>query len=467
MSFIVRVDALKETLGLPTALVGASQIIGAANHAMGLKPEPSASLPGQLAALESAIGISGPPAEPGAWASPPAEHAGALAPALASECSSSAAPQQEPQPAQAAEERRAPEMNQPNYDPTSGTDAEPEGEQPEETEAPREVGLFLPPEYQPQVVLKTPRGYQNMMKLDHETGQITFAFFLNERFALEDFRRWTTRESLLQIAADHGFPTDDATLRRIVDGLSSATELSGTSADVEAIVALEPAGRARRERRWYDDDESDDEGARAAELVARSRAVRRVRVGHHHRPRQLPPLTPARALASTSSGEVVYSRRTSYDVQESTRLMAQLCAYVQVHGGSASLLDGWWATRCLRRAGHTAGRSDPYYHSPAQGHAQGLRFRSKCEVVRFLGLISEGGGTRVPERGRELEARACPPLRVALRTATSVAVDDAPAWPTVAVSDSDPDSEADSSSSRKSGVDVVDSIVIRSSDMPP
>ena len=67
-----RVAAIKAELGLPESLVGALPIVGAANLAMGMELDESATLPTMVQKLEAALGLQPSTAEAATAAPAPA-----------------------------------------------------------------------------------------------------------------------------------------------------------------------------------------------------------------------------------------------------------------------------------------------------------------------------------------------------------------------------------------------------------
>ena len=89
--------------------------------------------------------------------------------------------------------------------------------------------------------------------------------------------------------------------------------------------------------------------------------------------------------------------------ERSVKLLQSLAEYLEMCGGSQSMVDGWYTKTEFRKEGATAGTYDSYFFSP-----QGKRFRSRAEIARFFALEAapapRGGGKSAEVKAAEKAA---------------------------------------------------------------
>ena len=118
-----------------------------------------------------------------------------------------------------------------------------------------------------------------------------------------------------------------------------------------------------------------------------------------------------------------------------TRQVGLLAEYLVRHGGTASMVDGWTATREWRKGEliATAGQYDVYFFAPtAEGRnnerPSSRRFRSKKEVARHFGLVNQEAAAQQQPLLSPQQAATEPP-HPAASSVPSLGVADAPVPP--------------------------------------
>ena len=118
-------------------------------------------------------------------------------------------------------------------------------------------------------------------------------------------------------------------------------------------------------------------------------------------------------LAKDDDEEVQEEGKDPVEAAACREAISALASYVVSYGGTERMVRGWHAVRSRRSDGASAGQIDVSFRRPAgAGGGKGKEksfFRSRLEVVRFLGLQSNGTQALIQRRATPAHHAYSPP----------------------------------------------------------